>query len=522
MEDVSSIAVQGYRADGTVTFWNHASVALYGFTMDEALGRSLFDLIIPEARHDGFRQMVAKMVRTGVAADAREIVCKRKDGSDVPLFVTYAVTQRAGDEIEFFCLDIDMTERKRVEAQKASLEVQLRQSQKMEAIGTLAGGIAHDFNNILATILGNVELARQVEIKDREVVTSLDEIRKAGLRARDLVGQILSFGRRQATEFVSVDLEYIVNESARLLRATLPGSITLDVECERRMPPVTGDPTQLQQVVMNLATNAMQAIRSGSGVGRILIRLETAEFDAALIGKFPDFAAASGQYTAACVRLTVSDDGPGMDADTLARVFEPFFTTKEIDEGTGLGLAVVHGIVMGHHGAISVDSAPGAGATFSILRASATGGPVDSGKLRALAKRVAPEVMPPRETPAHVLYLDDDEALVMLVTRLLERQGYQVSAFTDQRAALSALRAGPNDFDLVVTDYNVPGMSGLDVAYEVRNIRADLPVAVVSGFVDEKLQAMAADAGVVEVIFKANVVEDFCAAVGRLARGRAD
>jgi len=525
MEDVSSIAVQGYRFDGTVIFWNRASEILYGYSAEEAMGRNLLDLIIPEAVADDVRAAVAEMGRSLVPLPAEELVLRRKDGSAVTVFSSHGVTQPESREPEFFCLDIDLSSQKHAEAAREVLEAKLRQSQKMEAIGTLAGGIAHDFNNILATILGNVELARHVKTNDAEVVTSLEEIRKAGMRARDLVGQILSFGRRQATDFKNIDLEYIVNESARLLRATMPGNISLDVQCQRRLRPIAGDATQLQQIVINLVTNAMQAIRAaGSGSGNIAVRLDMVELDAEMVLREPALNALHERHSGTTVRLSVVDSGPGMDADTLARVFEPFFTTKSVDEGTGLGLAVVHGIVQGHGGVVTVRSERGKGTSFVLYFAAASGAAVDSSKLRAIARsdEPAPIATSAAATPtstataAHVLYLDDDEALAMLVTRLLERRGYRLSAFTDQRAALNALRKDPNGFDLVVTDYNMPGMSGLDVAREVRSIRADLPVAVASGFVDEKLQALSVDAGVVEVIFKAHVVEDFCDAVQRL------
>lgn len=517
MEEVSSLAVQGYRFDGTVIFWNRASEQLYGYTSAEAMGRNLLELMIPAEMREGVKTAIANMARTGIAITAGELNLRRRDGSRVWVYSSYALTQPEHREPEFFCLDIDLTSQRQAEAIRETLEAKLRQSQKMEAIGTLAGGIAHDFNNILATILGNVELARHIKTNDAEVVTSLEEIRKAGTRARDLVGQILSFGRRQATDFKNLDLEYIVNESARLLRATMPGSVSLEVECQRRVRPVFGDATQLQQIVINLVTNAMQAIHAtGNGAGKIAIRLDMADLDAVMAAGEPSLMALFERHPGATVRLSVSDDGPGMDADTLGRVFEPFFTTKQIDEGTGLGLAVVHGIVQSHGAAITLKSAPGKGTTFTIYFAPAIGAPTDSDKLGAIAKRVEPEPSVALTAAAHVLYLDDDEALAMLVTRLLERRGYRVTAFTDQREALTALREDPAGFDLVVTDYNMPGMSGLDVAREIRSIRADLPVAVASGFVDEKLQAMSADAGVVEVIFKANVVEEFCDAVQRL------
>jgi two-component system, cell cycle sensor histidine kinase and response regulator CckA len=519
MEDVSSIAVQGYRMDGTVVFWNRASERLYGFTAAEAIGKNLLNLVIPAEMREGVEAAIAEMARTGEVEPASELTLKRKDGSSVSVYSTHALTKRNGRVHELFCLDIDLTDQKRAEATREALEERLRQSQKMEAIGTLAGGIAHDFNNILATILGNVELARHSPKLDSNVLESLTEIRKAGTRARDLVGQILSFSRRQATVLKSLDLATIVEESVRLLRATLPGHILLNVRCEAA-PPVVGDRTQLQQVLMNLATNSMQAI--GGQKGEISISLDAVALSDALLREEPqlqELVSVQGSV----VRLMVADTGPGMDEATLQRLFEPFFTTKAVNEGTGLGLAVVHGIVKGHGGIITVTSAVGTGTVFKVYFSATDKLPEDAGvalpesNLPAVA--TAP-VVAGSPVAAHIMYVDDDEALVFLVTRLLERRGFRVSAFTNQRAALDALRGDPNGVSLLVTDYNMPGLSGLDLAREARDIRADLPIAVASGFVDEKLQSMAEAAGVRELIFKANVAEEFCNTVERLARSK--
>ncbi|MEQ1516936.1 MAG: ATP-binding protein, partial [Usitatibacteraceae bacterium] len=258
----------------------------------------------------------------------------------------------------------DITEQKRANAARESLEVQLRESQKMEAIGTLAGGIAHDFNNILATILGNTELARQDASDNAQALESLEEIRKAGTRARDLVQQILSFSRRQPTPRKLIALCPVIQESVRVLRATLPARVTIEVQCEPDVPPVLSDATQLGQVIINLATNAVHAMHGGPG--RIDVRLDTVILDSTLLAANSMLRELDEKHSGPKVRLTVRDNGRGMDAATVSRIFEPFFTTKPLDEGTGLGLSVVHGIVRGHDGAIVVDSAPGKGATFTI------------------------------------------------------------------------------------------------------------------------------------------------------------
>lgn len=407
----------------------------------------------------------------------------------------------------------DITSRKQADAARASLEAQVRESQKMEAIGTLAGGIAHDFNNILATILGNTELARQDLEHNSPVLESLDEIKKAGSHARDLVRQILSFSRRAPSERKLLALGPSVHETVRLLRATLPARLLLKAQLGDGLPLVLADATQMQQVVINLVNNAMQAI--GTGAGRIDVRLSTISGNIDLVDAPPSLSLMRTNHPGPILKLEVRDDGPGMDAATRARVFEPFFTTKPVDEGTGLGLAVVHGIVLAHDGTIVVDSEPGKGAAFAIylptVESAAT-------TLKSGTKIESTKPLLDVNGGQHILYIDDDEALIFLVKRMLEKRGYHLHGYTNQREALSALRAKPSQFDLVVTDYNMPGMSGLDVARAVRDVRADLPVVVASGFIDETLRAQASGAGVRELIFKANVIEDLCDAFVRLAR----
>jgi CheY-like chemotaxis protein len=345
------------------------------------------------------------------------------------------------------------------------------------------------------------------------LLESLREIRKAGSRARDLVQQILSFSRRQPTARKLISLVAVVEESSRLLRVTLPSRITLDVKCSAEVPDVLADATQMQQVVLNLATNAMQAMQAGPGC--IRIQLDAVLLDAALAQAHPALQPLHAKHSGRTVRLVVSDDGPGMDAATVQRVFEPFFTTKPVNEGTGLGLSVVHGIVQAHDGAIEVESQPGNGAIFSIYLPPADG--LSAAPTPVLNKAAAPVAIH-TNIAQRILYLDDDESLVFLVQRLLERRGYRVSGYVDQRQALDALSADPRAFDLFVTDYNMPGMSGLDVARAVRTLRADLPVAIASGFIDETLERQASGAGVRELIFKANAVEELCETFARMAQ----
>ncbi len=407
----------------------------------------------------------------------------------------------AGKPLRMVGTNADITQRKQAEAARDQLVSQLRESQKMEALGTLAGGVAHDFNNALAAILGNVELARQDVGPAHEALVSLEEIAKASRRAKDLVQQILSFGRRQKLERKVTSLGLVVVETARLLRATLPAMVSLNVNCEGDTPAVLADATQIKQVLLNLCTNALQAVQDQGRPGVVDVRLDA-------------WVQAQGEEPGAVrprryARLTVRDNGPGMDEATRTRIFEPFFTTKPAGKGTGLGLSVVHGIVLAHEANIEVESIPGEGSAFRIYFPAA----------EALVAEVTPptDAAPVQGKGKHVLYLDDEEAIIFLMKRLLERQGYRVSGYTEPRKALAAVAADPGQFDLAVTDYYMPGMSGLEVAQALKAIRPDLPVVMASGYITEELRAKAPAAGISELIYKPNTVEDLCEAVARFA-----
>lgn len=511
------------------TFVSRAAEDLLGYSAQEMLGRTPAEFM-PAGEIARVNKWLDKHLEPDGSMRGLEHRYLTKSGGIFWAQVSRVVMRDAlGAVVGYRGTAFDITARKSAEVAHTALEAQLRESQKMEAIGTLAGGIAHDFNNIIAAILGNVALARQDVGATSLAQESLREIHKAATRARDLVRQILSFSRRQQTHYEPTDLAPLIDDTARLLRATLPARVSVDVHCEPGTPSVLADASQIQQIVINLATNATQAL--GGRPGRIGLRLDSAVLDSATLQRHPTLRPLNHRGVRAPVRITVTDDGPGMDEATRARIFEPFFTTKPVGEGTGLGLAVVHGIVQGHNGVTVVESQPGAGAQFAIyLPACEVGAgaalsddnpttPVpQSGALGTTATHavVAPAAATATEAGPHILFLDDDEALLFLVKRLLERRGYRVSAHHAQQDALDALAADPAGFDLVLTDYNMPGQSGLDIAHRVRDIRPDLPVAIASGFVDETLNAGAAAAGVKGLIFKAMSVEDFCGAIEAL------
>ena len=392
----------------------------------------------------------------------------------------------------------DITEQRRGQTVRLELEAQLREAQKMEAIGVLAGGIAHDFNNVLAGILGNVALAIQDLPPDHPAAASLEQIRKAGLRGRGLVQQILAFARRQPREVVSCELRPLVEDCVGLLRSTLPAGVTLEASLSAEPLFVMADATQVEQVLMNLCTNAWHSL--GGKPGRVAVALAGVELDAGAARQL-----GAGLTPGAYARLTVEDNGRGMDAETRARIFEPFFTTKPVGEGTGLGLAVAHGIVAAHGGVIRVQTAPGEGSTFEIYlpRSAST----------TAAGRTQPLAMAHRGRGENVLYVDDDDVMVVMVQRLLERLGYAVTCMADPARAIEAVRLAPQAFDVVVTDLNMPELSGLDVARALHRIRGELPVIISSGNLPDQLQSEARHAGVRALVHKQYTLEELGAVI---------
>jgi PAS domain S-box-containing protein len=399
-----------------------------------------------------------------------------------------------------FSLVADITERRTAEAERQVLEEHLREAQKMESIGTLAGGIAHDFNNVLGAIIGNAELAAQAVGGDHPASDNLQQIGQAGRRARGLVQQILTFSRRQVQERVNQPLRPLVEETASMLQATLPARVTLEVVLSEVPLYVNADATQIHQVLMNLGTNAWHAMRGSTG--RIVIGLEALSLTDSGSVTVADLPA--GQYA----HLWVSDDGVGMDAATRQRIFEPFFTTKPAGQGTGLGLSVVHGIVRTHLGAITVESQPGRETCFHVYLPASL-------RPSQVADLDAAEAEVMKGRGQHVMYVDDDETMLLLVERLLDRAGYRVSGCRSAKEALALFADRPRAFDLLVTDFNMPDFSGLELAAELAFIRPDLPVVISSGYLGDELLSGAARAGIRHLMQKQNTFEELTLLVHR-------
>ncbi|GAB4259928.1 MAG: hypothetical protein Kow0092_08460 [Deferrisomatales bacterium] len=488
----ASEAVVMTDTEARIRYVNPAFERITGYSREEALGRN--PRFLKSGRHDErFYRELWETLRSGRTWRGH-FINKKKDGSlyeeDAAIF---PLRDDEGRTLNYVAVKRDVTN-------EVKLERHLRQSQKMEALGTLAGGIAHDFNNILTPIIGYAQLLLDGidgPITD-EQRHDLERIVSAGVRAQDLVGQILTFARRGERERQPVRVGPIVKETLKFLRASLPATIELRQAFETDQDTVVADPTQIHQVLMNLLTNASQALGEGGGV--LEVGMKDAEADAGLGYLPPELQ--RGSY----LLLTVSDTGPGMAPEVLERIFEPFFTTKAPGVGTGLGLAVVHGIVEGHGGAVKVYSEPGQGTTFNVFLPKAAGaGPVEA----------APEAEVPRGTE-RILFVDDEEAIAALGRKVLEGLGYRVEAATDGLAALRRFREDPAGFDLVVTDQTMPKITGAALAQRLTAVRPDIPVILCTGFAAAVAQETSLPRGVREVLRKPLTVRELGQAVRRV------
>ncbi|HET9133877.1 MAG TPA: ATP-binding protein, partial [Gemmatimonadales bacterium] len=432
----------------------------------------------------------------------REGVTTRLDGSSVPtevLLAEISTDEESARRLLHVTLR-DLTVVREAAASRARLEERVRESQKLEALGTLAGGIAHDFNNLLTVIRGNAELARQATTPDP---AHLEQILDVTGRARDLVRQILTFSRRSPAVMEPLDLAQVVGGLETLLRSSLPSSIELAITVPSEPVVVIGDATQLQQMVLNLTTNAEYAMRARGGTLALTVERIAVSTD----GRTGHAALAPGRYA----RLEVRDTGLGMNAETLARVFEPFFTTKPVGEGTGLGLAVLHGIVASHRGSVSVESEPGWGTAFEILMPLA---PVAPAREAPIPAAVADSVAP------RVLLLDDDADVLAVTGRLLTRLGHRVESFGDPVSAVRWFREHAREVDVIVSDQTMPLLSGDRVIEAMRAIRPDVPAIIVTGFSHFLTPERVAALGQLEVLDKPVDARDLAAAI-RAAHRRA-
>jgi signal transduction histidine kinase len=368
---------------------------------------------------------------------------------------------------------------------------ELRQAQKMEAIGTLAGGIAHDFNNILTPILGYSEIALTRIDSENQLYKSIKAIHKAGERAKELINRILAFSRQHENELTPLKIQPILKETIKLLRSSLPTTIEIRQEIDSDCGVVVSNLTQFQQIIMNLATNAGHAMEASGGILKITLQEIRLSKDDALTRQ--------GLPPGPTACLTVSDTGCGMDKTTVTKIFDPYFTTKERGKGTGMGLAMVHGIISSHHGHINVYSEPNEGTSFKVYF------PIVSDKTDSEGVTSLPNIVGGTE---RILLVDDEEVIATMLSTLLEQLGYQVYPITDCLEALEQFKAQPDSFDLVITDQTMPHLTGGELAKELLAIRADIPIILCTGFSASFTEELAKKTGIREYLMKPVIIQE--------------
>jgi PAS domain S-box-containing protein len=464
--------------DGHFRRMNPAWEQTLGYSINELEGRKFVDLVHPDDL-ESTNHIVAELAQGGTVVDfVNRYRCR--DGS----YRWIEWRSSPSGEGLIYAAARDITERINAEEERRKLESHLRQAQKMEAIGTLAGGIAHDFNNVLFAILGNAELVLDELISGTSAYENMTQLIAAGNRAKGLVRQILAFSRKTQPEAVPLNLETIVKEVVKLLRATLPSTVEVRQHLEIVTRSIIADPTEVHQVVMNLCTNAAQAMEGQPGLLDISVsELEVdAEFAAQHLGLQP------GPH----LRLSVYDTGRGMSVEVRERIFEPFFTTKDLGKGTGMGLAVVHGIVTKLGGAISVYSEPGAGTTFHVYLPAASQPRVVEGS----------SVSSLHGGTERVLLVDDEPDIVHITERILSKLGYSVIACTSSEEALELFMRNPQAVDVVITDQTMPRLTGAELARKLLDVRPELPVILCTGFSQAVTPDMAKDLGISEYLYK--------------------
>ncbi len=478
LDTVEAIIVALDR-EGRITLINQKGCRLFGYNEDDLIGQHWFSKCLPQP--EGMENVYPYFLRlmTGEIEVSKHfenpIITRNGELRQIAWHSTL-LRDEQGHIVATLSAGDDITERKQ-------LESQLQQAHKMESIGTLAGGIAHDFNNILGIILGNIELAMDDMPEWNPTRFNLEEIRTASLRAKDVVRQLLSFARKTKLEKKPTNIIPIVTESLQLLRSSIPTSIEIRHNIQKDVHTILADPTQINQVLINLCTNAYHAMQDG---GIFEVSLKNVELDEDTTTQHPNLN--PGRY----VNLSVSDTGHGMSSEEINRIFDPYFTTKEVGKGTGMGLAVVHGIVTEHNGIIIVESEPEKETTFNIF-------------FPITEREPIPEIQIDEDLPTvkeRILFIDDEQSMVDAGQYRLERLGYQVETKTNPVEALKLFRANPDQFDLVITDMTMPQMTGDHLVEEILKIRPDLPTIICTGFSENIDEEKAKEIGIRQYIEK--------------------
>ncbi len=469
---------------GRIVLFNRACENATGYAFDEIRDEYVWDILIPVDEMAGVKKVFSSL-KAGMFPNRHTNCWKTKNSGKILIsWSNSALLDKNGAVELIVATGLDITERERSRAEKKKLELQLGQAQKMEAIGTLAGGIAHDFNNILAIILGYTDLAKDDAPPDSKFSQDLDKILQAGHRARDLVQQILAFSRQAHVEKIPLAPQPIIKEALKMLRSSIPATIEIRENIAPDCGAIDADPTQLHQILMNLCTNAFHAMEGKGGILKVGLKVADS-----VPGQLKKGKAAAARIF---LELSISDSGHGIGPDIIDRIFDPFFTTKEKGRGTGMGLAITYGIVKKYGGAITVDSHLDAGTTFHVYLPQSRQG---------LVSTPSEEIAVPGGNE-RILFVDDEELLATASKDMLERLGYHVTAKQKSSDALEAFHNQPDKFDLVITDQTMPGMTGLDLAGKMLQIRPDIPIILCTGYSALVNEDVARAQGIREFVMK--------------------
>lgn len=481
-----------------IIFANNAVESVFGWSTEELIGKKSRIFYRSDEEYEEIGK-VAYHTLANQRTWSSEFFCRHRDGHDIICRLNAAIIGGDLKDRKIVVVYEDITQKKQAENEKKNLEAQLGQAQKMEAIGTLAGGIAHDFNNILGAVLGNIELALLDLEKDNHLRRYLERTLKASERAVDLVKQILTFSRQGEKELRPLIVNPVIKEAMKLLRATLPAKIEIRQNISYDKYVVIADPTQIHQVIMNLCTNAAHAMRKTGGILEIGLSHTNISIDVPFY--FPNLP--PGPY----LELVVRDTGHGIEPEVIDKIFDPFFTTKRAGEGTGMGLAVVYGIVKSCGGEIRVESEPGKRTAFFVYL------PI------VIDKTVASEIENIISIPRgqeRILFVDDEEDIAQLTEDILSRLGYKVITEVSSLVALRVFRAKPDLFDLVITDMNMPNMTGIELAREMLKVRPDIPIILCTGFSELVTPEKAKSIGIRELMMKPIVMRQLAEAIRRV------
>ncbi len=488
--------------EGRYVGFNRAFETFFGKTKNELIGKTVFDISPPDLASIYHKQDNELLNRGGLQVYESQVKNAYGDTRDV-IFNKSVYHDHVGNVTGLIGAILDITERRKAEEERKTLQRQLQQAQKMESIGTLAGGIAHDFNNILSPIMLHTEMAMMDLPVDSPLQQTMKHIYRSGERARDLVKQILTFARKQEASRVPIIISLVVKGAIGFLRSALPSTIDIRYDFKTEHTTVLADPTQMNQVLINLCTNAAYEMRNHGGLLKITLNEE-------YIGS-NETKRFSGYHSGFYLRLSVEDTGNGIPPDIIDKIFEPYFTTKATGEGTGMGLALVHGIVKSHGGEIYAESEPGKGAVFHVL-------------LPIVEEEVTPTREKKRDLPKgneRILLVDDEEMAVNVVRPMLERLGYQVTAKTSSLEALQTFQYDPHAFDIVITDQTMPNMTGKELTRELTSIRPDIPIILCTGFSDSIDAEQAREAGIRAFAMKPVVMRNFAAMIRDVLDGTA-